>query len=519
MISAAARSLPREADPRLARVFGTIGKADSRKPLLSGFGAADCGGTGSGKEREKRMEFKEDRFTAEERTIQGETIRFRAYRNLTCVNHPVVPGFHILNLFVPEVYYEGGERNGYSLKTAPVFLPNSVGGYLPGPAEEPGYQAPWARIPNSLFRALQHGYVVASPAIRGRTQQDESGRYVGKAPACIIDYKAAVRYLHFWQEELPGDESKIITNGTSAGGALSSLMGAAGNHPDYAPYLEKLGAAEAGDEVYAASCYCPITNLEHADMAYEWQLEGIHTCFRNRRTTRKDGTHGFIPERKELTEQQIAVSAELKKQFSGYVSGLNLRDEQGVFLTLDENGEGPFRDHLKSIVLASAQQASDQGTDVSEKKWLVMRDGQAVDMDFRGYVEEITRMKEPPAFDSLTLDSPENSLFGTENTDRCHFTEFAHTRSGAEDGIADSKVIRMLNPMNYINAEEADTARYWRIRHGECDRDTSLAVSALLTAKLRNSGAEVDYWVPWNTPHSGDYDLDELFAWIDGICR
>lgn len=38
--------------------------------------------------------------------------------------------------------------------------------------------------------------------------------------------------------------NKIITNGTSAGGALSSLMGATGNHPD------------------------------HADMAYEWEFSG-----------------------------------------------------------------------------------------------------------------------------------------------------------------------------------------------------------------------------------------------------
>ena len=28
---------------------------------------------------------------------------------------------------------------------------------------------------------------------------------------------------------------------------------------------------------------------------------------------------------------------------------------------------------------------------------------------------------------------------------------------------------------------------------------------------------EVDYHSPWNVPHSGDYDLDELFVWIDRI--
>ena len=32
-------------------------------------------------------------------------------------------------------------------------------------------------------------------------------------------------------------------------------------------------------------------------------------------------------------------------------------------------------------------------------------------------------------------------------------------------------------------------------------------------------GKEVDYHLPWGLPHSGDYDLDELFEWIDGICK
>ena len=37
------------------------------------------------------------------------------------------------------------------------------------------------------------GYVVAAPGARGRTNQDGAGKYVGKAPAAIVDLKAAVR--------------------------------------------------------------------------------------------------------------------------------------------------------------------------------------------------------------------------------------------------------------------------------------------------------------------------------------
>ena len=78
--------------------------------------------------------------------------------------------------------------------------------------------------------------------------------------------------------------------------------------------------------------------------------------------------------------------------------------------------------------------------------------------------------------------------------------------------------VKMLNPMEYVMDEMAQKAHHFRIRHGECDRDTSLVISAMLVLKLREAGCEVDYHSPWNTPHAGDYDLDELFAWIDGIC-
>lgn len=34
-----------------------------------------------------------------------------------------------------------------------------------------------------------------------------------------------------------------------------------------------------------------------------------------------------------------------------------------------------------------------------------------------------------------------------------------------------------------------------------------------------SSGTDVDIYYPWNTVHSGDYDLDELFLWVDDICK
>lgn len=71
--------------------------------------------------------------------------------------------------------------------------------------------------------------------------------------------------------------------------------------------------------------------------------------------------------------------------------------------------------------------------------------------------------------------------------------------------------------MNYIGASGTTTVRYWRIRHGAIDRDTSLAVPVILATNLKNKGFNVDFEVPWGRGHSGDYDLNELFSWIDNI--
>ena len=79
----------------------------------------------------------------------------------------------------------------------------------------------------------------------------------GKAPAGLVDLKAAIRYLKFNQKNIPGDVQKIISNGTFAGGAMSTLLGATGNNPDYEPYLKDIGAASATDDIFAVSAYCP----------------------------------------------------------------------------------------------------------------------------------------------------------------------------------------------------------------------------------------------------------------------
>lgn len=474
--------------------------------------------------------------------LDGSSITYRAFEGIDYCANPVDP-IQKLNLFVPEVYYQGGELNGYTLQTAPIFAPNTVGGYMPGSADVPGRD--FKGEVNTAFKALEHGYVVACPGIRGRTsgmkseeffvggtaasEEKDTGKFVGKAPALIVDMKAVVRYLRHNKGIVPGDVEKIITNGTSAGGALSAMTGATGNSPDYAPYLDAIGAADERDDIFAASCYCPIHNLENADTAYEWLFSGCNE-FTNRAFTKVDGKVRETTMTGNLTEKQIGLSKELKKLFPAYLNSLHLTDSTGKALTLDEDGEGSFKEYIRSCILKSAQKELDthdsadrlrilavRGSEVEKQSCLTIEDGKAVALNWDDFVKTITRMKPVPSFDALDLKSPENEEFGTEEVKAKHFTVFAQENSEVESELADMQIVKLLNPTKYIG--EADTAKYWRIRHGAFDRDTSLAIPVILATLLENKGYDVDFFLPWGLPHSGDYDLEELFAWIDRICK
>ena len=76
-----------------------------------------------------------------------------------------------------------------------------------------------------------------------------------------------------------------------------------------------------------------------------------------------------------------------------------------------------------------------------------------------------------------------------------------------------------LQSMITIGVNMTDTTKNWRIRHGAFDRDTSIAIPVILATMLKNKGYEVDFSLPWGLQHSGDYDLEELFAWIDKFAK
>ena len=463
-------------------------------------------------------------------TVDNKEIKYRAFEYIPYVANPIDIDQQYMNIYVPEEYFNNGTVNGYNTQTAPIFMPNAVGGYMPSQAMTPKVEN---GKPNSVLYALSRGYVVASPATRGRTNKASDGNFIGKAPAVIVDLQAATAYLHANDSTMPGNANRIITNGTSAGGAVSLLQGATGNNSDFQPYLQALGAATAATNVYAVSAYAPITNLDAADMAYEWSYKGI-TSF-NKVTMGQGelpqanvGGNTAPPQRTtqrvNLNADDVAYSNLLSEHFPEYVNNLQLHDSMGRVLKLDKNGNGTFKNYVKAFIIDAANKAQAKGTDLSKHTYFVRdnKTGAIKDINWEAYNQFVSRSKAPGAFDSRSNDSGENSLFGTSATDNNHFTITAalHDTTPNQDVyVENAKIVTMMNPMNYLGSPAATNARYYRIRYGTADSNTSVAIPLIVGTRAQNLGYNVDMATPFGVDHSGDYDLDELFNWMDNIVK
>ena len=463
-------------------------------------------------------------------TVDNKEIKYRAFEYIPYVANPIDIDQQYMNIYVPEEYFNNGTINGYNTQTAPIFMPNAVGGYMPSQAMTPKVEN---GKPNSVLYALSRGYVVASPSTRGRTNKASDGNFIGKAPAVIVDLQAATAYLHANDSAMPGNANRIITNGTSAGGGVSLLQGATGNSSDFQPYLQALGAATAATNVYAVSAYAPITNLDAADMAYEWSYNGI-TAF-NKVTMGQGelpqanvGGNSAPPQRTmqrvNLNTDDLSYSKMLSEHFPDYVNNLQLRDSLGRILKLDKNGNGTFKNYVKEFIVAAANKAAAQGTDLSKHTYLVRdnKTGAIKDINWEAYNHFVSRSKAPGAFDSRANDTGENNLFGTSTTDNNHFTITAalHDSTANQDVyVENAKIVTMMNPMNYLGSPAATNARFYRIRYGTADSNTSVAIPLIVGTRAQNLGYRVDMATPFDVDHSGDYDLEELFNWMDNIVK
>ncbi len=434
----------------------------------------------------------------------GRVVDYMAWEGIPYVANVEDADYQCLNFYVPIVSLERSD--------VPILLRNNVGGYMAARAKQPSPT-------DATGRALSEGYAVCIPGTRGSNSTIESTDgtiYTGRAPAGLLDLKAVVRYLRHNDDVMAGSAERIISDGTSAGGAMSSLLGATGNHPIYEPYLQTMGAATERDDIFAAVCYCPITDLDHADMAYEW----LYSCT-------NDGVRG-------LSDEQKTVSQELAEEFPAYLNSLGLKMEDGTLLSTEN-----YLDYIESFILQSAQRAIDEGCpipdDIGIRRYESNQPGPmhrksdfvvCVDMPrYLDYVASATPLKTPPAFDAQGVLSdrptPENQVFGDSKGSSANFTDYSLRKATCQPTATLPSELQervwMMNPMNFIGDPSATVAPHWYIRHGAIDRDTSFCISVNLTTLLRNHGYEVDFTLPWNRPHSGDYNLPDLFRWIEQL--
>ena len=242
-----------------------------------------------------------------------------------------------------------GSVSDYSASTAPIVVPVNTPEYASS-------AAPTEYSYNDISSYMEAGFIYIQPGIRGRkstmgqaettsSDTESSDSASGGAPWGVTDLKAAIRYYRYNAAVLPGSTDSIFSFGMSGGGAQSSVLGATGDSELYFPYLEAIGAAMTdadgntiSDAVCGSMCWCPITNLDSADEAYEWNMGQFAST-----GSRADGT---------FTGQ---LSDDLAAAFADYINNLGLTDVSGNALTLEESDSGIYQagtyyDYLLSIV-------------------------------------------------------------------------------------------------------------------------------------------------------------------------
>lgn len=193
----------------------------------------------------------------------------------------------------------------YTAKTAPIVMSIETPGYFSNPALTE-YKSVW--------EYTNAGFIYVYPGLRGR----EHG-----APAGVTDLKAAVKYVKYNKNIIPGNVNRIFSFGMSGGGAQSVILGASGDDKLYEPYLKQIGAIKGvSDKIYGAMAWCPITNLDSANLAYEWNL-GMS--------------------RKDLDEESQKISKDMAEDFVKYINTKGFRDDTGKKLVLKESENGIYQ--------------------------------------------------------------------------------------------------------------------------------------------------------------------------------
>lgn len=223
----------------------------------------------------------------------------------------------------------------YTASTAPVILNTGAAGY--GNSSN--------TTASSAYAA--EGYINVACGNRGKqdsyTDADGNTVYTGDAPSCLVDQKAAARFVKYniLLGNLPGSVEYWVSTGGSGGGAHAAMFAATSNNPDFYDYQIEVGAAgiyrnadgsycttvtidgeevELSDGAWGCVAYSAITSLYEADMAmaFEYTLDTDYSF-----------NTGF----------QQALAGILSREYMEYINGQNLTVEEAK-AGFDLDGDG-----------------------------------------------------------------------------------------------------------------------------------------------------------------------------------
>jgi len=212
----------------------------------------------------------------------------------------------------------------YTAATAPVILNTGAAGY--GSSTNTTASATY----------VAEGYINVACGNRGKQDSYTDGTgatvYTGDAPSCLVDQKAAARFVKFniLLGNLPGSVDYWVSTGGSGGGAHAAMFAATSNNPDFYDYQIAVGAVgvyangdgtycttvtidgeevELSDGAWGCVAYSAITSLYEADMAmaFEYTLNTGYSF---------------------NTDFQRELAASLSQEYMEYINGQNLTIEE-----------------------------------------------------------------------------------------------------------------------------------------------------------------------------------------------
>ena len=492
---------------------------------------------------------------------------------LTYCTNPETTTYETLGIYVPGSYFNA-KKNSNGTYTCTINTSNKVGNYTSTtapiviPVNTPGYSAqaaPTSYSASQVSNYLSKGFVYVYAGCRGRSNGDT---YNGGAPWGVTDLKAAIRYLKYNNASIPANTERIFTFGHSGGGAQSALVGSTGDSPLYTPYLESIGAIMVdkngntiSDSICGAMCWCPITSLDYADEAYEWNMGQYSTS-----GTRSTSTW------------TSSLSSDLAVAYADYINKLKLKDASGNVLKLTNTSSGiytsgSYYNYIKSVIEESLNNflsdttfpytpssssngppgfssSSSSSTTYStaqayinslntNTQWVTYNSStnKVTVSNIKGF---ITSYKSPSknvgAFDDLNRGQAENDLFGNTNSDYLHFDKIMASllknNSAKYSKYSDysssyltaytndltlldamnytiEERVNMYNPMYYLcdyydGYGTSTVAKYWRINSGIQQSDTALTTEVNLALALNQTSQvkSVDFTTVWNQGHT-----------------